>query len=306
MSANNPPFYQKTERAHSLPDLPGMAPGLELVDLLSQYSTQPELLKLILQSKLQEDKRKTEETRLRSMQIDLMIYEQSNQQCIWPETEMKRGRDELFSDFALNLGKNSRPRIDSNPFSMIDYPQSSEFPDLNDYTNYSSALTSNGSSDTASPPMIFSTFENEQFLSPNLVDSSPTIPGFPNLISQATIAPAPRFVPDSNHNSIPVSNLSTQFGHPKPDKKKRNRKAMLPISMIIETKEFPYPDNFVWLNNGNTIQKKTGLRSTYYKCANWHKGCSVNKTVSSQGDGTYIIKYRGEHLPECGVAAKVT
>ncbi|ORX89393.1 hypothetical protein K493DRAFT_318726 [Basidiobolus meristosporus CBS 931.73] len=316
MTGNNPPFFHKSERAHSLPEFSPPGPRFELVDLLSHYSNQPELLKLILQSKLQEDKRKTEETRLRSMQLDLMMYEQSNpSMCLWPEPGTKRGRDELFPEL-LDMGKNTRLRIEPDPFAVAEFPQGPDFSDFPDYANFSSAMTSNDSSDTASPPTLFSALENDSFLSHPSTDSSPTIPGFPNLISPTSIAaPAiPGLIPVSNsldsiHNSAtplaPNSNAS-QFPHSKPDKKKRNRKAMLPISMIVETKEFPYLDNYVWLNNGNTIQKKTGLRSTYYKCANWHKGCSVNKTVSSQGDGAYIIKYRGEHLPECRMAAKTS
>ncbi|ORX96093.1 hypothetical protein K493DRAFT_218105 [Basidiobolus meristosporus CBS 931.73] len=293
---DSPPFFQRTTRAHSLPEFPVALTSFELVDLLAQFATQPELLKIILQSKLQEDKRKAEEARLRAMQIDLMICEQNNQPCLWPETGMKRERDELFTELFLNMGKNQRPRVDSSPFDVMTCSLNPDFDDPNYYPNYPSTLTPNG----------------------RLVLSMCTQQMFPSLLSQpASIAPAPSipgFVPlsspiDSISPSLSSRINNTSTVHPirtKPDKKKRNRKAMLPISMIVETKEFPYQDSFVWLNNGNTIQKKTGLRSTYYKCANWHRGCSVNKTVSSQGEGTYLIKYRGDHLAECGVAtAKV-
>lgn len=43
---------------------------------------------------------------------------------------------------------------------------------------------------------------------------------------------------------------------------------MQAISTIIETKEFPYNDDYLWKNNGNTVHKKSGYRSIYYKCSN--------------------------------------
>lgn len=52
---------------------------------------------------------------------------------------------------------------------------------------------------------------------------------------------------------------------------KRKRREMQPITMIIETKEFPYNDNYQWKNNGNTIHRKNGQKSIYYKCSNSSK-----------------------------------
>ncbi|OAD01698.1 hypothetical protein MUCCIDRAFT_82096 [Mucor lusitanicus CBS 277.49] len=49
---------------------------------------------------------------------------------------------------------------------------------------------------------------------------------------------------------------------------RRRRREMQAISMIIETREFPYNDEYVWKNNGNTIHKNTGQKSIYYKCSN--------------------------------------
>ncbi|KAL0093424.1 hypothetical protein F4703DRAFT_1829535 [Phycomyces blakesleeanus] len=69
--------------------------------------------------------------------------------------------------------------------------------------------------------------------------------------------------------------------------------------MIIETREFPYNDEYLWKNNGNTVHRKSGHKSIYYKCSNSSKGCSVNKTVTFKEDGEYLIKYRGQHLVEC-------
>lgn len=49
---------------------------------------------------------------------------------------------------------------------------------------------------------------------------------------------------------------------------RRRRREMQAITMIIETREFPYNDEYVWKNNGNTIHKSSGQKSIYYKCSN--------------------------------------
>ncbi|KAK4510020.1 uncharacterized protein ATC70_006189 [Mucor velutinosus] len=86
---------------------------------------------------------------------------------------------------------------------------------------------------------------------------------------------------------------------------RRRRREMQAISMIIETREFPYNDEYVWKNNGNTIHKNTGQKSIYYKCSNSMMGCPVNKTVTFRDNGEYLIKYRGNHLDDCNKIKRV-
>ncbi|KAI1319128.1 hypothetical protein EDD11_004771 [Mortierella claussenii] len=81
-------------------------------------------------------------------------------------------------------------------------------------------------------------------------------------------------------------------------KRKRKRREMQPVNKIIESPE-PHVDKYLWKNNGNTTQKKTGCKSIYYKCSNSAGGCTVNKTVTEKEGGGYITKYRGEHLEDC-------
>ncbi|KAK3806695.1 MAG: hypothetical protein J3Q66DRAFT_358236 [Benniella sp.] len=81
-------------------------------------------------------------------------------------------------------------------------------------------------------------------------------------------------------------------------KRKRKRREMQPVSKTIESLE-PYQDNYLWKNNGNTTQKKTGCKSIYYKCSNSAGGCTVNKTVTAKEGGGYTTKYRGEHREDC-------
>ncbi|KAG2237810.1 hypothetical protein INT48_002111 [Thamnidium elegans] len=86
---------------------------------------------------------------------------------------------------------------------------------------------------------------------------------------------------------------------------RRRRREMQAITMIIETREFPYNDDYVWKNNGNTIHKSSGQKSIYYKCSNSNAGCPVNKTVTFRDNGEYLIKYRGGHLDECSKLKRV-
>lgn len=48
-----------------------------LSDIIQQYESQPGLLKMILLSKVEEDRRKTEEVKLRQKELDYMIANQS-------------------------------------------------------------------------------------------------------------------------------------------------------------------------------------------------------------------------------------
>ncbi|CEP07925.1 hypothetical protein [Parasitella parasitica] len=66
----------------------------------------------------------------------------------------------------------------------------------------------------------------------------------------------------------PTNSRSTQSHGDMTNKTRRRRREMQAINMIIETREFPYNDEYIWKNNGNTIQKSTGQKSIYYKCSN--------------------------------------
>ncbi|KAG0370561.1 hypothetical protein BGX24_001983 [Mortierella sp. AD032] len=81
-------------------------------------------------------------------------------------------------------------------------------------------------------------------------------------------------------------------------KRKRKRREMQPVNKIVDSAE-PHIDQFLWKNNGNTTQKKTGCKSIYYKCSNSANGCTVNKTVTEKEGGGYVTKYRGEHQEDC-------
>lgn len=66
-----------------------------------------------------------------------------------------------------------------------------------------------------------------------------------------------------------------------PVKISRRRRSMQALTKLVETTEFPYDDGHFWKNNGNTVQKKTGCKSVYYKCAN---SCKVNFFFRNKSD----------------------
>lgn len=126
----------------------------------------------------------------------------------------------------------------------------------------------------------------------------------------------------------PMYHSSPQRFDPYFPHRPRRRREMQAITKIVETREYPYMDGYFWKNNGNTVQKKTGNKSVYYKCSNSTKvkcgvahacsflfsdrlifcnfqGCPVNKTVTWKGNGEYLIKYRGEHLPDCSKVQRI-
>ncbi|KAI7904753.1 uncharacterized protein BX663DRAFT_484847 [Cokeromyces recurvatus] len=69
---------------------------------------------------------------------------------------------------------------------------------------------------------------------------------------------------------IPPNNRSNNKQHislnSSPIRQSRRRKEMQAITMIIETKEFPYDDKHAWKNNGNTVHKKTAQRNSTNLC----------------------------------------
>lgn len=66
-----------------------------------------------------------------------------------------------------------------------------------------------------------------------------------------------------SESSPPVQRYEPYYPH-----RQRRRREMQAVTKIVETREYPYVDGYFWKNNGNTIQKKTGNKSVYYKCSN--------------------------------------
>ncbi|KAI9302004.1 hypothetical protein BJ944DRAFT_242769 [Cunninghamella echinulata] len=246
---SNSPYHKKNENLPSLPPILTQSSinkiaMCHLQDIIQQYQSQPELLKLILTSKVEEDRRYTEEAKLRSKTLDM--YSKIKQQ-----QQQQQGQDEIIKD---HNHYNHHPRHT---------PPLSPPPSLHPLIISSSPLPSPSSSSSSSQ-------------STSLIRPIPILPCQPSTSeNQITLAQSKKYQP-------------------------RKRRSMQAVTKIIETKDPHYKDDYLWKNNGNTIQRKTGCKSTYYKCSNANKYCPVNKTILAKPDGIYIIKYRGTHLPICG------
>ncbi|KAI7883020.1 hypothetical protein K492DRAFT_175774 [Lichtheimia hyalospora FSU 10163] len=217
---------------------------LDLHDLVEQYKSHPDLLKLILTSKVEEDKRRAEEAKLKAKELDVYLHHQHH------SCATKRRLSCLSSS--------SSSVEDNRSIESMDQRRNSA----------AAAMVALASDDYTS------------------TTSSPSSP--PS--SQTNYGSYPS--PDSYYDEEVVE-------------RPRKRREMQAITKIVETREFPYQDNYFWKNNGNTTQKKTGCKSIYYKCSNSNKGCPVNKTVTARPNGEYLIKYRGLHLSECGRVERV-
>lgn len=68
---------------------------------------------------------------------------------------------------------------------------------------------------------------------------------------------------NASSSSPPIQRYEPYYPH-----RPRRRREMQAVTKIVETREYPYADGYFWKNNGNTIQKKTGNKSVYYKCSN--------------------------------------
>lgn len=100
--------------------------------------------------------------------------------------------------------------------------------------------------------------------SPNTIDSQ-------RFLKPKAYANPTNLDPSSIANDCSINQLSTI--------KKRRKRDVQAITMIVQTKEFPYNDQHEWKNNGNTVNKNSGKRSIYYKCVNSRSVGNINKQV---------------------------
>ncbi|CAG8563711.1 5099_t:CDS:2 [Acaulospora colombiana] len=250
--------------------------NFELQDVIAQFQSQPELLKLILTSKVEEDKRRAEEAKLRVRELDLMLSERSRKH-------------------AEEVGSSKHHKGNDQANNDMDYENDGSL----NYASFNNSLTStvqnltlDSPTNTPRPKSISKGSPTTSQLHLNSQDLLTTQQS--QLITQSRMTSYDQGVGLNESEEVDSA----------PNKRKRKRREMLPVTMIIETKEYPYVDDYLWKNNGNTTQRKTGNKSVYFKCSNSNKGCPVNKTVTEK-DGGWTIKYRGHHLEECGKIKRI-
>jgi hypothetical protein len=87
----------------------------DLQEIIVQYQQQPELLKLILSSKVEEDKRRAEEAKLRAKEIDLLLQQQSTSSNEMDVEEVSvKGRSSSDYSYAHPRAVPIRARMQSN------------------------------------------------------------------------------------------------------------------------------------------------------------------------------------------------
>lgn len=276
----------------------------ELQDVIFYYQSQPELLRLILQSKLEEDKRRAEEAKLRSKELDLIMLQQKT--TAPPATTTNDNEDPRMmtpstTSTTINPpARHSSIDMDPNAFSTAQRPS------LLHMTS-SSPMPPTSTGPTAFTPVVSHVDDHH---SPHVTNnisctsslSSSSMPATPNTTGNgvfqqqqqqpvysmeksatATLSPLmddhSMYTLPSGSNNQNTSNPPPPSYHPlpairrydpyfAPQQRPRRRREMQAITKIVETREYPYLDGYSWKNNGNTVQKKTGNKSVYYKCSN--------------------------------------
>jgi hypothetical protein len=204
-------------------------PLYDLQEVIQQYQTQPELLKLILTSKVEEDKRRAEEAKLRAKELDLYL-----------KSSHKR---------------NSAPYI---------------IPSKRSHRQSSSSLSSLSS---------LSEEEEDEYNSDHQQRRHSAAAAMLAMGGMATKNE------EEVTSAYPSPIAEDQYADEMDPSKPRRRREMQAITKIVETRDFPYVDNHFWKNNGNTVQKKTGCKSIYYKCSNSNKvrnGITRAKSLDSR------------------------
>ncbi|KAI8335626.1 hypothetical protein BD560DRAFT_414124 [Blakeslea trispora] len=300
MSHHHPSCIKLSDKRRPSQTFASEAPPLyDLQEVIQQYQSQPELLKLILTSKVEEDKRRAEEAKLRAKELDL--YFQHNNQPPSPtgsppttprldleEEEEEEEEEEIHRKKQKRNHKSSTfsPKKARTSVSSFTIPSPAS-------ANHEIASSVSSLSSASSISSLSSEDEDMDQHQQRRHSAAAA------MLAMGGVSHVEQAVHDDiNEYPSPGTDLTD-------DNKPRRRREMQAITKIVETREFPYVDNYFWKNNGNTVQKKTGCKSIYYKCSNSNKGCTVNKTVTARPNGEYLIKYRGCHLPECGRVERI-
>ncbi|KAJ2963219.1 hypothetical protein NQZ79_g1663 [Umbelopsis isabellina] len=289
--SNPPSFDHSTDAQQAVDTLDLPQSSSDLNEVIYSYQSRPDLLKLILRSKLEEDKRRTEEARLRTKEIDLLLLQYKHMGIVSPSATSQSPHPHPhhhhhhspppLADYHTGIPLPTLPRSSTSTFNHV--RENAVQPD-----------------DQPDPRMVTPTYWMDDEYERS--SKSPIPSSLRAYQMSSTSRKHPLSPPLSSSNSIDERQSMTEHesidGH-----RTRRRREMQPITNIIETTEFPYHDGYCWKNNGTN--RKTGNKSIYYKCSSSNNGCPVNKTVLDRGNGTFIIKYRGEHLPECASVRQI-
>ncbi|KAH8548014.1 hypothetical protein BGW37DRAFT_523878 [Umbelopsis sp. PMI_123] len=298
-----------------------------LQEVVRQFRDKPELLQLILQSKVEEDKRRAEEAKLRAKEIDLYMQHRDSHgiQRLSLRPIRFKSSDAHHPYHVDN--NNTTPKSSGNT-SPANLP--TQIQETHSHTpTHTPTLSPYGRLQSPPPPRSYSTTSREHTPGPfpprhleyrrhSAVELPPFRYNSPNHRHESTssendfkrrrLSMDEAIGTSTHHPESPLadnpSDLNVSTIH-EVGKRQRKRREMQSITKVVETRDFPYNDEYLWKNNGNTIHKGSGEKSIYYKCSNSSKGCPVNKTVTFKKNGEYVIKYRGEHLDDCNRVKRI-
>lgn len=320
---------------------------LNLEKVVQTYGSQPELLELILSSKVEEDRRRAEEAKLRRKEIDYLLQQKQESTAEQQQQQPKKyhtieQKEKTYHSLPPISSSTNFHHARMNSLSSTGSLESG-LPRLQQHSSYhhrdSSPSINTWRHTTATPqylnrppspsPKRKNSSNIEMLLIPSpkslelkLPELSTTMKQMNSVQSSSSndsnskrvrSSPSSSLEDDSEAEEDEVTTTAaagsasnTPINNKAGTVNKRRRREMQAITTIIETREFPYNDDFLWKNNGNTVHKKTGFKSIYYKCSNSSKGCPVNKTVTFKDNGEHLIKYRGQHLQECNRIKRIT
>lgn len=94
----------------------------DLQDIIYSYQSQPELLRLILLSKLEEDKRRAEEAKLRAKELDLLLIQQQQQQMLTANNNDPMSTYPTNSTNTFQQQQQQQPSFSTSNFTMHPTP----------------------------------------------------------------------------------------------------------------------------------------------------------------------------------------
>jgi hypothetical protein len=250
-------------------------PLYDLQEVIQQYQSQPELLKLILTSKVEEDKRRAEEAKLRAKELDLYFQHKEKKSY------------KMLPSISSTL---KRSRSSSSPYVIPPLSQTQQTSSSSAaYRSYHSSISSTSSSSGSVSSLSELEEEEEEEGREEEGEEEEEVQmdhqqrrhsAAAAMLAMGGAAMSNAITTGETISNAYPSPIDEHYGDDKEEttteededmNKPRRRREMQAITKIVETREFPYVDNYFWKNNGNTVQKKTGCKSIYYKCSNSNK-----------------------------------
>jgi hypothetical protein len=91
----------------------------DLNEVIHSYQSRPDLLKLILRSKVEEDKRRTEEARLRAKEIDLLLLQYKHMGLVPPTSSPAAAHHTQMTDYQNGIPLPTLPRSTTSTFNHV-------------------------------------------------------------------------------------------------------------------------------------------------------------------------------------------